>query len=84
MLRLTKTTTTAGVTALQLEGRLLGPWVSVVEQTVESLSPSTQVALDLHLLTFASDEGIDLLCRLRRSGVQFVACPQLIGLLCGD
>ena len=64
---------------LQLEGRLLDPWVPVLQETVEGIFPSDQdVTLDLTCLTFASADGIALLSRLRQQGVRLVGCSQLI------
>ena len=64
---------------VQLEGRLLDPWVPVVQETVERIFPSDKdVTLDLTHLTFASADGIALLSRLRQHGVRFVGCSQLI------
>lgn len=64
---------------VQLEGRLLDPWVPVVQETVEGIFPSDRdVTLDLTCLTFASADGIALLSRLRQHGVRLVGCSQLI------
>ena len=60
-------------------GRLLDPWVPVVQETVEGIFPSDRdVTLDLTCLTFASADGIALLSRLRQHGVRLVGCSQLI------
>ena len=70
---------------VQLEGRLLDPWVPVVQKTIEGIFTSGRdVTFDITCLTFASADGIALLSRLRERGVRFVGCSQLIHFLCAE
>jgi len=67
---------------LDLEGKLLGPWVDEVREIVAKLRTNAAVRLNLERLSFADLDGIDLLHELQRDGVDFFGCTPLIaGLL---
>jgi ABC-type transporter Mla MlaB component len=67
---------------LQLDGKLLGPWVDEVRAAVARLHDEEAVRLNLAGLSFADPAGIGLLEELRRNGVELTGCSALIaGLL---
>jgi anti-anti-sigma regulatory factor len=64
----------------QLEGKLVGPWVSELEQswkTARSVQADKKLVVDLRDVTFIDDSGKDLLRRFCESGAEFVACEPL-------
>lgn len=55
---------------LQLEGRVVGPWVEELRQICEPLlADDARLALDLAEVSFADDSGVTLLASLERRGV---------------
>ncbi len=67
---------------LDLEGKLLGPWVDEVRAIVAKLRTKDAVRLNLRGLSFADPNGIALLHELKRDGVALSGCTPLIaGLL---
>ena len=63
---------------LNLDGKLLGPWVDEVRTIVAGLHAEESVRLNLQGLSFADPNGIALLQELRRSGVELAGCSALI------
>ncbi len=81
MLRITQAGTTK-VQTLDLEGKLVGPWVSELRLAVAVIGDDECVRLNLRNLTFADAEGLALLRELRRNGTALVhASPLILGLL---
>lgn len=75
MLRITVHDTPPVVT-LQLEGRLAGPWVPVLEecwQGVRARDPNAVLRVDLRGLTSMDHAGQDCLAALHRQGAEFCA-----------
>ena len=67
---------------VELDGKLVGPWVDEVRTTVATLRGGRTVRLDLQHLSFADAAGLKLLCTLRREGILLVgASPLIDGLL---
>jgi anti-anti-sigma regulatory factor len=67
---------------VDLDGKLVGPWVDEVRTTVAKLRRDQAVCLNLEHLSFADAAGFRLLCEMRRDGVQLVGVSPLIdGLL---
>jgi anti-anti-sigma regulatory factor len=55
---------------LQLEGRVVGPWVEALRQLCEPLlADETKLTLDLGEVSFADENGVTLLASLNRRGV---------------
>ena len=70
------------VVAVHLHGKLVGPWVEELRQTVARLGRDAAIRLNLEHLSFADAAGLALLCQLRREGVDLVRVQPLIeGLL---
>lgn len=58
---------------LKLEGRLVDPWVKLLEETCrQHLSAGVRVTLDLSGVEFATPSGIALLLRIEEQGVRCV------------
>lgn len=70
------------VATIDLEGKLVGPWVEELRRTIGSLQPEEAKRLNLAGLAFADTAGLRLLLDLRRGGVDLVgAMPLIEGLL---
>jgi len=63
---------------IDLEGKLLGPWVDELRKVIAALRVQEAVCLTLTHLSFADAEGIDLLRALRREGIQLAGASPLI------
>lgn len=64
------------IVTLQLEGRLAGPWVQVLEkswQHVQSRDDLDGVRVDLRGMTSMDLTGLNCLAALHRQGAQFYA-----------
>lgn len=58
---------------LQLEGRVVGPWVNELRQICEPLlAEDTRLALDLGEVSFADENGVTLLASLKRRGAKLL------------
>lgn len=67
---------------IDLEGKLLGPWVDELRKVIAALRVQETVCLSLTHLSFADAEGIDLLRTLRHEGIELAgASPLIEGLL---
>jgi hypothetical protein len=75
MLRITRMDCEDGTVRLKLEGRLVGEWVGLLERTCGDLHRGLQRALvlDLEGVSFARQEGLDLLRRLEADGINCAA-----------
>lgn len=81
MLRITQRGSVT-LTTIDLEGKLLGPWIDELRSVVASARVRDAVCLNLAHLSFADAAGIDLLRAFRRDGIQLVgASPLIEGLL---
>ena len=71
MLKISEGKRTRQAVTLQLEGRVVGPWVGELQQVCDLLlSDASKLALDLAEVTFADEDGIALLAGLRARGVE--------------
>ena len=82
MLRITRTRDKTIV--LQLEGKLVDRWVGLVQRLWEDHQRDARGPLILNLsgVSFASQEGIDLLRRLQSGGVICTGWPPFLRALC--
>ena len=72
MLKISKGKPDPQFVTLQLEGRVVGPWVEELRQICEPLlADETELALDLAEVSFADESGVTLLASLARRGVRF-------------
>jgi anti-anti-sigma regulatory factor len=70
MLKIEAIETANGSRRLQLEGRLIGPWVVELRRACErALASRAGLVLDLSEVAFVDRDGLDLLCALDRRGV---------------
>ena len=73
MLRITRLDANRTVT-LKLEGRLLGPWVDLLERACTTPTPyGSMASLDLSGVSYVDAAGASLLAKLVRRGVRIVA-----------
>lgn len=73
MLKITRLDANQTVT-LKLEGRLLGPWVDLLERACTTPTPNGSMAsLDLSGVVFVDAAGASLLAKLVRRGVRIIA-----------
>ena len=81
MLKITK-----GETELKVEGRLVGRWVSLLEEIYEAHTRTSDaiLVLDVSAVSFADRNGVQLLHRLRSQGVTFHGCSPFLEELCRD
>ena len=67
-----------GVT-LQLEGRVVGPWVAELREACEKVLEETRgLALDLSEVMYASRDGVALLLELKAQGVELSGCSPFL------
>ena len=80
MLRIDRTVCADGVVRFKLEGRLVAPWVGLLEEQCQThlRRHGTPLRVDLSAVSFASEEGIDLLRRLEREGIACKAWSPLL------
>ena len=70
-----------GVLTFQLEGRLAGPWVQVLEECWQSALASQRepiLRVDLTGVTFIDEAGKACLAALHRQGAEFVTADCLM------
>jgi hypothetical protein len=72
MLKITTKTEAAGMT-LELEGKLMGPWVEEVERCWRELHSGQRVTVCLAGVTYIDDLGKSLLRRLHQAGAELKA-----------
>lgn len=74
MFRITTHSTDTGTT-LELEGRLVGPWVDVLERywNIVSGEKSSGIIVDLTGVTFCDRGGKAVLARMHKEGATFHA-----------
>jgi hypothetical protein len=64
---------------IQLEGKLLRPWVDEVRKACESgKGPTGRTSLDLSALTFVDAAGEKLLREMIGQGIEVVACSSYV------
>ena len=77
MLKIVVTETARGVTTLQLEGQVIGPWVDELERACGTL-PTSVLSIDLSEVSFVERRGADLLRALGARGVPLVGCSPFV------
>ena len=73
-------------TELKVEGRLVGHWVSLLEEicTAHANEKDAIQVLDVSAVSYADRNGVQLLHRLRSQGVAFHGCSPFLEELCRD
>lgn len=77
MLRITPQQNQQTEITLVLEGRLVGPWVSVLRQSCETWAQHLW-AVDLAEVSFADQAGLQLLRQLQASAVALHNCSPFV------
>ena len=77
MLRITQSPSVQLIT-INLEGKLLAPWVDEVRAAVTAARAQGAVRLNLQELSFADQPGIELLKQLNKEGVQRIGASVFI------
>jgi anti-anti-sigma regulatory factor len=72
MLRITQSVTRP-VTTIQLEGKLLAPWVEELDRVVTAAASHGAVRVNLAALSFADAAGIECLRALSSRGIELFA-----------
>ena len=79
MLRITEERTSDNSMTFRLEGRIVGPWVALLETSSEEvLRQACELTLDLGDVVFADQEGAALLVRLQQRQVAFSHCSPFL------
>jgi hypothetical protein len=81
MLRITPEIESPQLRTLKLEGKLVGPWVAVLEEACREATASGQgLCLDLHAVSFVDPDGVRLLHGMLGEGAK-VVCSGLVARL---
>jgi hypothetical protein len=76
MLRISHLKTVNHAVILRLEGRVVGPWVTELQQLCEGvLAKGRPLKLHLGDVEFIDAQGVVLLSNLRSRGVSLLECP---------
>ncbi len=79
MLRIVEEKATDGSTTLRLDGRIAGPWVEVLRESCEQLSPANgRVTLDLLGVNFADQAGVRFLLELDQRQFALLNCSPFL------
>ena len=79
MLRITKLAGSPSRVTLLLEGQIRSEWIAELERETNACRQAQQhVVLDFGGVSFVSPDGIEMLKRLRATGVPFVHCPAIV------
>ena len=79
MLRISLVGKSAHAVTLRVEGRVIGPWVSVLREACEKvLAEGDVLTLDLSEVMFADRAGLALLLDMRSQGVVLSECSAFL------
>src|SRR5262245_61698641 len=79
MLRILRVESEGGRFLLDLQGRIAGEWIDLLEgECTDAIRSGLRVALDLTGVTFIGRSGLEALRRLRAAGVEIGACSPLL------
>ena len=79
MLKISQSATANHSVTLQLEGRVVGPWVAELRQVCETLlTEGRSLKLDLTDVTFADADGVALLAGFKTRGVALKNCSPFV------
>jgi len=79
MLKITRVESLDHEVTLQLDGRVMGPWVELVRESAESvLAERSRLTLDLQNIYFIDCEGVALIKSLIDRGVRQVNAPLFV------
>ena len=80
MLRMTRILVD-GMVTLQLEGKLLAPWIDELTQMVDDPTQGLIRTLDLAHVDYIDTAGARLLSRLHRNGLRLEGCSPFVASL---
>jgi anti-anti-sigma regulatory factor len=84
VLRINRIERTGAGLCLQVEGRLSGDWVALLEdELAAAASTTTSLALDLAAVEFASQQATEMLRAATARGVRVIACSPFLAELLG-
>jgi len=73
MLKISEADSIDATLHLQLEGTIVGPWVSELQKACEAgLDAGRKIELDLAEVTFADESGVETVLQLSRRGVELL------------
>ena len=76
MLKISQVDPVNHAVVLQLEGRVVGPWVTELQKSSEAvLTEGRSLKLNLADVEFMDVQGVTLLASLRSRGVSLLECP---------
>jgi len=79
MLKLSKTSTNAGYTTLQLEGSISGAWVDELRKLTESILAETRnLVIDCRGVSFSDHQGQQLMRELLARKVSLINCSPFL------
>lgn len=79
MLRMTVADTTEQTTTLRLEGRIVEGWTQELRRAcIELLALTPGLVLDVEMVTFIDETGIEMLRHLKRNHVRIVGCSMFV------
>ncbi len=88
MLRITRTSRDDGRVVLKLEGRLVGPWVELLDEMCQAYQREREkdapIILDGAAVGFASEEGLGPLRDLHKQGITLSYCSFFLQELLGN
>lgn len=77
MLRMTRTES-GPTTTIQIEGKILGPWVSEVRSAVDEIPKSNARRLDMAGVSLVDASGAQLILQLQKEGVEVTSCSHFV------
>jgi hypothetical protein len=80
MLRITQSPSVQ-LTTINLEGKLLAPWIDEVRAAVAAAQTQGAVRLNLEAMSFADHAGVELLRELSKQGVPHVGASAFMEVL---
>jgi anti-anti-sigma regulatory factor len=79
MLKIVIDERTSGTPTLELEGRVIGPWVEELRRSCdEVLATSAKLTLDFSDVSFVDRDGVELLRSLRNKDVALLNCSPFV------
>ncbi len=83
MLRISCAYEDTDIAVLKLEGKLVDRWVALLEEVLDRYrNAEQQLVLNLHSVSFADRQGVDLLCRMQAAGVVLKGRGHFLETLC--
>jgi anti-anti-sigma regulatory factor len=79
MLKINEKVSEGGEVVLEVEGRVIGPWVRELDRScADVMTRGATLSVDLSSVSFVDARGIELLGRLGTRGVRLVNCSRFV------